>query len=233
MIFLRPIVAFLFAPLNWISDWLLRPRNSILEWRFIYRQYSIKIEATYGDVSRPDQLLICGYILFLARYFYICDDRQIEVVRNYLLKEIKGQFDKKLLGRNLCEASIQTLSERERKAVSMFFPLGPPLEYAEDDEPVHSFAKYSFLVSQHNGQVYSTFHMQVGTPNIVFLPLTVGILYAYVTDKLRDKDKKKILDRAIIDLLEAHNAVDCRSLDGLIKLPFGIITTHLEPPHGH
>lgn len=57
-------------------------------------------------------------------------------------------------------------------------------------------------------------------------PLTVGILYEYVVNKLRDKNKKEKLDNAIIDLLKKHLAVDRRSMAGLNELPNEIISNN-------
>jgi hypothetical protein len=60
-------------------------------------------------------------------------------------------------------------------------------------------------------------------PDIILLPITVGILYDYVIDKINDKGKRNKLDDAISDLLEAHNQVDCRSLRVFMKLPEEIL----------
>ena len=227
MTFLRPIFAILLAPFFWLFN-LPRHKNNNLEWHFIYGPSFIKIETKYKDQILADDLLIAGFLLFLARFFYICDERQPNVVRNYLFEAIKGSYETSELGGKLYEVVFQTLSKMEKDATlglfkSFSFLAIPPMAYSEDEEPHHSFAKYSFLVFEHNGHLTSIFHMSFG-PDIILLPLTVGILYAYVANKLRSENKKGKLDRSIIDLLEAHTSIDCRSLNGLHELPIEIIS---------
>jgi len=103
----------------------------------------------------------------------------------------------------------------------------PPLTFYEDEEPRHSFAKYKFLVFERSGGngLGHIFHMSAG-PDIILLPLTVGILYEYVVNKLRDKGKKEKLDNSIIDLLKNHSTVDCRSMSGQTELPNKVISNN-------
>lgn len=226
MKFPRPIIAIFLMPIIWLSN-LLSRKNNNLEWNFIYGSFFTKIETKYKDPYIPDDLLIASYLLFLARYFYICDERQPNLVREYLLRAIKEKGDANELGGKLYEAIFQTLDKTEKEAVvSLFkgFSL-PPTMYTEKEDPGHSFAKYSFLVFESHGQLNSTFHMSFG-PDIVLLPLTVGVLYAYVVNKLRGYNKKEELDKLVIELLEAHKSVDCRSQEGLHGLPVKIINEH-------
>lgn len=232
MTFIRAIFAILLAPFIWLLN-LPRGKNSDLEWRFNYGPSFVKIETKYREQFLADDLLIASYLLFLARYFFICDERQPDVVRNYLLEAIKEKYEISELGGRLYEVVFQTLNQTEKDATlgllkTFSFIAIPPMTFSEGEEPRHSFAKYSFLVFNRGGQLGSTFHMSFG-PDIILLPLTVGILYAYVVNKLRDKNKKEKLDRMIIELLEAHDSVDSRSMDALNKLPMSIISkNHLN-----
>jgi len=85
-------------------------------------------------------------------------------------------------------------------------------------------AKYNFSVFERSGGngLGHIFHMSAG-PDIILLPLTVGILYGYVVNKLRDEDRKEKLDNSIIDLLKGHSVVDCRSMAGQTELPNEVI----------
>ena len=227
MTFLRAIFAILLAPFIWLFN-LPRGKNSDLEWRFNYGPSFVKIETKYREQFLADDLLTVSYLLFLARYFYICDKRQPDVVRKYLLEAIKGQYEVSELGGRLYEVVFQTLNQTEKDATlgllkTFSFIAIPPMTFSEDEEPLHSFAKYSFLVFNRNGQLGSTFYMSFG-PDIILLPLTVGILYAYVINKLRDKNKKEKLNGMIIEMLEMHDSVDSQSMDGLNKLPMAIIS---------
>jgi hypothetical protein len=225
--YFRLIFAIIFAPVRWLGNLLTSHRDNLLEWHFSYGPYFIHIKTKHKEQSLTDGLLIASYILFLARYFYICDERQTEVIKELLRNKIgNNNNNPKELSSKIWDAIWQTLNETERYAVSKLynniFRGMPPLYYSEE-ETNRSYAKYSFLVfERRNDYLTSIFHMSAGA-DIIFLPLTVGALYDFIVDKLRNKDKKEILNKAIIDLLEAYNKVDCRSLAGLGRLPVEII----------
>ncbi len=202
MLIVRTIFAILFSPLRLLSN-LFQHKDNVLEWHFNYGSFLVKIQTTHKDKVLSDQLLIASYILFLARYFYICDDRQTDVVRDVLLDSLKKSHNPGELASILLGATFQTLNQREQEAAnglfnSSFIPVPEfPLTYSENEDPRHSLAKYSFLVFEHGGSPVANFYMSSG-PDIILLPLTVGILYEYVVDKIKDKEKKKILDQSIL-----------------------------------
>lgn len=145
-------------------------------------------------------------------------------MRNVLGQEI-GSIEPKELPPKIWEAVGQTFSKMEFKAIYGLFAMGiPPLGYS-DEEQRRSYAKYSFLVFKRNGNLTSMFHMSSG-PDIVFLPLTVGVFYEFVVDKLQDKNKKEILDKATMALLKEHHLEDCRSKYALWKLPLKILISN-------
>lgn len=229
MLIFRFIFSIIFAPVRWLVNSLTQRKDNVLEWHLNYGPLFVKIETKHKEQFLPDDLLIAGYILFLARYFYICDDRQIDVVRNFLLETIGKQKANEITPK-LYEVVFQTLNQMEKDATlglfkiyNRFLPI-PPLTFSEDEEPRHSFAKYKFLVFERSGGngLGHIFHMSAG-PDIILLPLTVGILYEYVVNKLRAKDKKEKLDNSIIDLLKNHSSVDCRSMAGQTELPNEVI----------
>jgi len=203
---------------------IFQHKDNLLEWHFNYGQYFVQIKTKHKEQFLPDGLLIASYILFLARYFRICDDRQVKLMKEFLNKEIvNSKSDIKELSSKIHSIIMQTLNEWEKRAVGKLFFLGlPPLDFSESEEVSRSYAKYSFLVFKRGGNLTSTFHMSAGADKI-FLPLTVAVLYEYIIGKLRNKDKKEILDKTILDLLRAYDKVNCRSLEGLGKLPVEII----------
>jgi len=77
-----------FAPIRWLANLLTQRKDNVLEWHLNYGPSFVKIETKHKEQFLPDDLLIAGYVLFLARYFFICDDRQVDVVREFLLSEI-------------------------------------------------------------------------------------------------------------------------------------------------
>lgn len=229
MAIFRFIFSIIFAPFRWLTNSLTKRRDNVLEWHLNYGPSFVKIETKYKEQFLPDDLLIAGYILFLARYFFICDDRQIEIVRKFLLNEI-GKSKSNEITPKLYEVVFQTLNQMEKDATlalfkiyNRFLPM-PPLTFSEDEEPRHSLAKYNFLVFERpaGNRLGHIFHMSAG-PDIILLPLTVGILYDYVVNKLRNKDKKEKLDNSIIGLLKGHSTIDCRSMKGLNELPNEVI----------
>lgn len=231
MAIFRFIFSIIFAPVRWLTNLLTQRKDSVLEWHLNYGPSFVKIQTIHKEQFLADDLLIAGYILFLAQYFYICDERQVDVVRNFLLSNAGKQKSTKLMGAELFEKVFNTLTLQERDAVVKLSRIwgqgiapGLPFLYSEDEEPRHSFAKYKFLVFERPGGkgLGHIFHMSAG-PDIILLPLTVGILYEYVVSKLRDKDKKEKLDNSIIDLLEGHSVIDCRSMAGLTELPNEVI----------
>ncbi|MCG2699759.1 hypothetical protein L6274_01765 [Candidatus Parcubacteria bacterium] len=230
MAIFRFIFSIIFAPIRLLANLLTKRKDNILEWHLNYGPSFVKIQTEHKEQFLSDDLLIASYILFLARYFYICDDRQIDVVRNFLLEQIEKSQKFNEFTPKLYEAVFQTLNQTEKDATlgllkiyNRFLPI-PPLVFSENEEPKHSLAKYKFLVFEHAGgnSLGHIFHMSSG-PDIILLPLTVGILYGYIANKLQDKNKKGKLDNSIVDLLKKHSAVDCRSMAGQNELPNEII----------
>lgn len=230
MAIFRFIFSIIFAPIRWLVNSLTQRKDNVLEWHLNYGPSFVKIETKHKEQFLSDNLLISGYVLFLARYFFICDYRQIDVVRNFILDEIGKSKKSNEITPKLYEVVFQTLNQIEKDAMfglfkiyNKFLPM-PPLTFSEDEELRYSLAKYNFSVferSSGNGLGH-IFHMSAG-PDIILLPLTVGILYEYVINKLRDKDKKEKLDSSIIDLLKNHSTVDCRSMAGQTELPNEVI----------
>ncbi|MDD5547348.1 MAG: hypothetical protein PHN74_00385 [Candidatus Pacebacteria bacterium] len=226
MILFRFIFAILISPFRWITN-IFKHKDNVLEWHFNYGPSFVKVQTKYKEQFLADDLLIASYILFLARYFYICDDRQINIIKDSLLNSVKESEKPKEITVKFYKSIFHTLSQAEQNAVAALFrPFSflptPPLTYSENEEPKHSFAKYSFLIFKIGNQLVANFHMSYG-PDIILLPLTCGILYEYITNTIRNKDKKEKLDQSIIDLLEAYKFIDCRSFEGLRELPVKII----------
>lgn len=226
--FIRSVFSFLLLPLRWLAN-AFQKKDGLLEWRLNYGSSFVRID-TKGNADLSDDLLIAGYLLFLARYLYICDKRQLEVVVNLLKNLVKDSVKQNEIALKIYEEVFKTLNKMEQNALigllrtySKIFPV-PPLLYSEDEEPKHSLARYRFLVFEHGNQrnLASAFYMSRG-PDIILLPLTLGILYNYVVDKLGDRNKRENLDRLIIDLLEKHTFAELQSLEGMNRIPAALI----------
>lgn len=230
MIIFRILFSIFITPIIRLINLITRPKNNLLEWHLNYGLSFVKIQTNHKEQVLSDDLLIAGYILFLARYFFICDERQIKIVQNFLLNAIGGPEKPNTITPKLYEIIFQTLSGSEQKATiglfqiyNRFLPI-PPLTYSENEEPKHSFAKYSFFVFERpkDRNLISALHMSSG-PDIILLPITVGILYEYVANKIQNEDKKRKLNQSIIDLLEEYKFINCRSPYGLVILPVAIL----------
>lgn len=230
MAIFRFIFSIIFIPIRWLTNSLTKHKDNVLEWNLNYGSSFVKIQTTHKEQFLDDDLLIASYILFLARYFFICDNRQIDVVRNFLLDEIGKSEKSNEVTPKLYEVVFQTLNQMEKDATLGLFKIynrfisTPPMTFSEDEEIRYSLAKYNFSVFERSGGngLGHIFHMSSG-PDIILLPLTVGILYEYVINKFRDKDKKQKLDNSIIDLLKGHSSVNCRSMVGNTELPNEVI----------
>lgn len=221
----RLFLAIIFRPIELLAN-LFKHKDNLLEWHLNYDKYIVHIKTKYKGQLLPDGLLVASYILFLARYFRICDERQIDVMKSFLNEEIGNDIsDLKYLPLKIYYLVKQTLSETDRHvADEMFFMGEPPWAFYENADLLSgSYSRYSFLVFENGGVLTSRFYMSVLSANVIFLPLTVAILYNYVAKKLEDKSKKQILDKAILDLLRTYETVNCRSLAGLYKVPVDII----------
>lgn len=203
-------------------------KNNLLKWNFDYGPFSIKIITTYEGGAPNDNILISSYILFLARYFYICDDMQIDTTMKHLYGLAKQTNISNLTGA-LYEDIYQTLDKTKQDAALGLFRIYnpllrlPPLTYSEENEKTPSYAKYDFQVFRRGDiGLGNIFNMSAG-PDIVFLPITVSILYEYISNKLHNKNNIKVLNKSILDLLDTYIRVDCRSQDGFVKVPNEVI----------
>ena len=123
MAIFRFIFSIIFAPIRWLANSLTQRKDNVLEWHLNYGPSFVKIETKYKEQFLPDDLLIAGYVLFLARYFFICDDRQIDIVRKFLLSEIGKSIKSNEITPKLYEVVFQTLNQMEKDATLGLFKI--------------------------------------------------------------------------------------------------------------
>jgi hypothetical protein len=213
------------APFRWLSS-------------AVYRKYAaIRLEVAYGrgrayissqwDSSEYETTyLVAAYLLFLARYFFICDKRQIEPVGTRLAEYIRTGAPPAQLASALFETVHGTLNQNEKRAVAglFSFPNLPPLTYTDEATPSAKLARYT-LTTYKAGDIWSLdFHMSTG-PDIVLLPITVGLLYHYVSDKIEDNNKP-VLNNCISQFLAEQQSSDCRSHRDATRIPNTIIANN-------
>lgn len=218
MLFLRTIAAILLSPFIWFYN-LFQRKNNVLEWHLNYGRSEIDI--TTISQQPTEALLISAYLLFVGRYFFICDERQEHPVRQ-TLKEIIDNDKSKNAALQLYETAFQTLSDSEKGAAQQLFMMGiPPIIITEGKIPDRSLAKYSFLVFVRNAELYGNFHMSAGA-DIVLLPITLGTLYDFVAAKVTGRNKT-LLHNGILALLEMQEEQGARSVLGMHQQPMDVI----------
>lgn len=202
---------------------MLENKNSLIEYSFSYDLISCKI-IIIDKIGISDNLLVSSYILFLARYFLICDDRQVDVMKKLLPLEIESNETKRLSTQNIYQAVLKTLNENEREvADTLFFTGVAPLLCPDNAKQSKVLTDYSFVVFKQGMELRTIFNMSAG-PDIVLLPLTVGIFYEFIVSRLRDKSKKELINNIIMQLLASYEANDCRSITANIQLPNRILS---------
>lgn len=228
MLFLRMIAAILLIPFNWFYN-LFQHNNNILEWHLNYGRSEIDI-TTISPKQPTEALLISAYLLFVGRYFFICDERQEHSVRQALKEvvndenEFKTELPSHRAKLHLYEAALSTLSDDERQAAQQLFMKGiPPIVIIEGKKPARSFAKYSFLVFVRQGELYGNFHMSAEA-DIVLLPITLGTLYDFVAAKVTGRNKI-LLRNGIIGLLDVQEEHGCRSVLQMHQQPMEILSS--------
>lgn len=226
MYFLRTIAAILLDPFIWFYN-LFQRKNNVLEWHLNYGRSEIDI-TTISSKEPTEALLISAYLLFVGRYFFICDERQEHPVRQ-ALKEVLNDEDKfktempsHRAELHLYEAALSTLSDAERQAARELFMMSiPPIIITEGKTPARSFAKYSFLVFVRHGELYGNFHMSAGA-DIVLLPIMLGTLYDFVVERVTGRNKT-LLRNGILPLLEMQEEQGARSILAMHRQPIDVI----------
>src|ERR1035437_7015900 len=105
-------------------------KDNLLEWKFVYCDFFVNIQTKTSEQDVSENLIISSYLLFLARYFYICDDRQTDIVRDALLDYLKNFKNSSELSNKLFDVVFQSLSEGEQKAtVGLFKSILPMPTY--------------------------------------------------------------------------------------------------------
>src|SRR4030066_1071201 len=116
MALFRFIFAILFAPIRWLTNLTTRPKNNLLEWHLSFGPFFVRIQTNHKKHFLSDDLLIASYILFLARYFYICDDRQVDITREFLLDSVRRSEKPNEISAKLYETVFKTLKTVEQDA---------------------------------------------------------------------------------------------------------------------
>jgi len=224
LVFLLKIVS---VPFRWLSGVLYR-KHAAIRLQIAYGSGRAYITSQCESDQQEFKYLVVAYLLFLSRYFFICDERQTEPVANRLAEYVKRAGSDDQLAGVLFETVHATLNQNEKNAVAGLFSFRnlPPLTYAEGTNAGARIAQYTVTTYKTGDRWSIDFYMSAG-PDIVLLPITVGILYQYVFDKI-GADYRTVLNSCISELLTAQELSDCRSAQNATRLPNMVIANKLE-----
>jgi hypothetical protein len=224
LVFLLKIV---FFPFRWLYGVLYR-KHATIRLQITYGSGKAYITSQYESDQQEFKYLIITYILFLSRYFFICEERQTKPVSSRLAEYIKRAGSGDQLAGILLETVHATLNQKEKGAVVGLFSFRnlPPLTYTEGTNTGAKMAQYTLTTYKRGDRWSIDFYMSAG-PDIILLPITVGILYEYVSDKI-GAEYRAVLDSCISQLLAAQELSDCRSARNATRLPNMVIANKLE-----
>lgn len=220
------IFVVIFRPIIWLSDKLQRPKDTLLEWEMNFEPFIMKIKMETKEDVVSDELLITAYLLYLSRYFYVCDERQVDAVRGFYIL-IKDDTKPGNATYQMFDLLLTTLNAAERNAAIQTFSsfVGPssiPAIPAEEEFEGKTFGRYFFSIYKTGSNLRSYFTMSLGL-DIILMPLSTVLLYIFVLYKFKDKNSRKLLDHVIQEMLDMHGRVNYRSLLVSKDLPLEII----------
>lgn len=211
--FLKSAFYLLASPLFWLSDVVSqRKAVSIIRIEFGWNRATVDFQTKFHDQEKG--LLVKSYLLFLAKYFCICDDRQLAPVSDEILKYAERSAGLHDLAPALLRITRSTFSDEENDAYKNTFryPKHPPTVIDYDHSRIdrdERIGKYTFSLLKENGAWKENLRISMGL-DIVLLPIAVGLLYRFVAEKI-GFEHREALDLAISQLHSALAATDPRS----------------------
>lgn len=203
-----------FVPLHLIISATSRAifsKRATIRLRVVYVSGKAFITSECDSGQQESAHFIAAYLLFLSQYFFSCDKRQVTPVAKCVADHIENCGPPGQLAKLLLQAIVATLNQREKDAFAglFSFPNCPPLTYIEGAPTGSEMGKYTLITYTKANLWVADLRVSFWLNTILF-PITVGVLYNYVADKLSDNDKA-LLDSCIMQLLAAQESSDYRS----------------------
>lgn len=168
--------------------------NTLISYSFLMDSYYFDIKISNDKAI--DELLIISYILFLSRYFFICDDRQRHLMKKLLEKElVKKSYNFDDLMNKVGALVYGTLDDSERGILTDLATqkIALPCEVGLSKG---SLGRYDFNVVKSASGLGSIFDMSLGM-DIVLLPRLTVIFYGYVRNNLENDEHQEMFFKAI------------------------------------
>ena len=221
---IKSIAFLLIVPFALLLNLFGKRKDSIVEYEFSFTRVFMFVKCkTKDNEVLDDDLVIMSFIFLLARYFYICDDRQILPMRDALIDIIRNEAVNSYENIKKIYSNIfNSFSASEKKAMLKLFPFGlVPLLPSTEEISEKPIGKYSFIIYGNDSKFRHRFFMHMG-PDMILLPCMVAAFYMYTQMTLKTKDKIERLNTKILQLLE-RNANDCRSFYSHHTLPVEVM----------
>ncbi len=206
--------------------------EDLLRIRLKYDPWFCIVEHEYKGSPMPGALestLIAAFVSYLARFFFICDERHAEPIRTYLLDALPretpvgNQLPKVFFGDELFNRFTailyKTLSDAERSAASKAFP-GAPLIPALPEEVSRSNVLVTYVFRLRLNRLLSNFLDMSSPIGSTLLPaFALGHVYWFVTSHLQsERSRLRLLDTSVA-LLQGYEQSDYRDPHVLVSWP--------------
>lgn len=194
------LLGLLLAPLIYAYNLIFQPNNFLVKADITMESWSYYIEF---DIRKEDKYILPkAFLQYLARYFFICDNRQDEPMKNILLFHLKAEnFNFMNFMDNIEKMIYDTLNDNERSQLASLAKKGIVMPALPSSNKLNgNLAKYSFNLMSGSSGYYSLFFMSPGL-DIEILSRTVAFMLTEIKEKVSSDEFKK-MKMATIEFLE-------------------------------
>lgn len=189
-----------------------------------FEQFISRIKSDKDAIKNyiDDDFRVAILISYIWRFFYICNDNQFNVVREYLLSLFSKPF---LTGNDLYKMKVSqeildiiysTFSEAKKDAALNVFGKGRFLPFAEAptivfgdnayEENSKPFCVYKFNVAIKNNKLYQKMKLPIFmNPSDLFVPLSLGFIIEYIFLTINNHDVIKLSKEVVLNFLKSFN----------------------------
>ncbi len=225
--------ALVFLPIHLLASAFVRLINRrvpSVRVQIVYTSGVAFISSEYNPDLTESTGFIVSYMMFLSQYLYACDERQFGPVGKCIEEHIASGDSPNHLPATVLRAVIATFNKREQDALQGLFNYRnrPPISYIEGTTSESKMAKHSICVYR-RGQAWSCDVRTSFWMNNILFPISAGILYNYVSDKL-GAEEQSTLDSCIVQMFEQYRHTDCRSREEGVsmRVPNSVIRNTLQ-----
>lgn len=171
-----------------LLDLFRSSKNIVVKTNFLFGESHIIIDQNWmHDINVNN--VIANIIVYIIRYYNICDDRQKFAMFLYLIdihnEKVQFELDKdgNYSHKIVWEIIIETLNSGEKSAIDGAFKYGTkaPILFAPELDKafvnrysLKTYSKYSFTLKLVKGVIFE--HLSIGLYDKMFLPLSVSVL---------------------------------------------------------